>query len=110
MTMTLPQLAKRLENRMPKDARRVQTRVLNHAKQKGVNTAKREAPKRTGTLERGIKGVNTPRGFAIGVPNSIEYAKYQEFGTKYIKAKRFMEKGMDAAVNEIIRAGYTRRR
>jgi HK97 gp10 family phage protein len=58
--------------------------------------ARSEAPVRTGKLRASIGWMRIAEGFKIFA--EVPYAVYQEFGTRYIKAKLFMTRAWQVIV------------
>jgi hypothetical protein len=61
----------------------------------GLDAAQGHAPVRTGVLRAGIVIADvTPQGGALGA--QAPYSPYQEYGTRHVRARRFMRAGADA--------------
>lgn len=61
----------------------------------GLDAARGEAPRLTGQLIAGLDVVDVTReGGTLAA--TAPYSAYQEFGTRYVKARRFMRAGADA--------------
>lgn len=61
------------------------------------------APVDKGVLWQNIRYVPIDFGYGAKVFTNVHYAKYQNNGTAYIKAKRFMEKGAAAGIQHLIK-------
>lgn len=60
----------------------------------GLDAARAGAPVRTGELAGSIAVDVTKDGGELSA--SAPYAPYQEFGTRYVRGRRFMRRGADA--------------
>ncbi len=56
-----------------------------------------------GTLRQSIRHEIDPSGLRAFVLSDVEYAPYQNYGTRFIRGKFFMEKGIFAAQKRVIR-------
>lgn len=72
-------------------------RTLAEALRRAESTAKRVAPVDTGRLRRDTRR----RGSGIGT--TLLYGKFQEEGTRYIRPRRFIARGIQVGVNYIKR-------
>lgn len=70
----------------------------------GQETAQDRAPRRTGELEAGIEYRADDEG--VELRTAVRHAPYQEFGTRYVIAQRFMRAGFEA-MSERARDTYT---
>jgi len=64
-----------------------------------ASEAQSYAPERTGRLKNSIVAVITVDGIAVRC--TVDYAKFQEYGTKYIIPKMFMNSAMQNHYEEI---------
>ncbi len=95
----------------PKDARALNKGMKKLAKRSAVKAvklvhrtalvvetvAKRKAPYDTGTLSRSIRQIPY-KPMEVLVATNVEYAPYQELGTRYMRGKHFMRRGYTKGV------------
>lgn len=62
--------------------------------QAGEDAARARAPASTGRLSGSITGASDDRQATLAV--GVAYWPYQEFGTRHLKARRYMAKGISA--------------
>lgn len=62
------------------------------------------APVKTGTLRRSIHTVMAANGQSATVGPSVEYAKFQEFGTRHHAARPFMRPAAEAVLPQFAAA------
>ena len=67
----------------------------------GAGVASKNAPVDTGTLRQSIDSRVKDGGFQGEIFSGVKYAQYQNNGTSRIRGKRFMEKGVTAALNTL---------
>ena len=74
-------------------------RDLNQRANRVRNAAKRLAPVDRGTLRNSIQQEirSGAGGLTARVGTNVEYAVYQEFGTKYMRAQPFLAPALQAA-------------
>lgn len=60
----------------------------------GARAARARAPHRTGALGASIEANATEREAVLSV--AVPYARFQEYGTRYVRARRFMAAGREA--------------
>ncbi len=60
------------------------------------------APVDTGRLRQNIKKLEINEGYGADIGTNVEYAKFQEYGTRYIKGKHFMLKGGRAGAQYLL--------
>lgn len=60
----------------------------------GLTAAGARVPVATGLLASSIEGTADAEGASLST--SVDYGPYQEFGTRYVAASRFMRAGFDA--------------
>ena len=77
---------------------------LDEAAAIAESVARINAPVRTGRLRRGIRGRR--RGRRAVVSSEAPYTKFVEEGTIYIRGRRFMKAGLDAALAFLRSRGY----
>jgi len=78
---------------------------MNKAVNLVVRDAVKDAPHKTGHMRRNIHGkpAKVEGSKIIGIVGSkVHYTPYQEFGTKYIKAKYFMTNALKNNINIIV--------
>jgi HK97 gp10 family phage protein len=66
-----------------------------------LREGQREAPYRSGRLRDSIAVSFSSSAAQVGT--SLYYAKYQEFGTRYIKPRRFLRGALDARRDYILK-------
>jgi HK97 gp10 family phage protein len=92
----------------------VARRVLPKASQEGAKVLRREArrraPRREGTLRRGLSYMRKKRmpktaaSYIVGLTRKAFYGMFIEFGTKHIPAKPFLRPALDEEKDKIINA------
>jgi len=65
--------------------------------------AKRLAPVRTGTLRRSVTSRVGESGNVVRVGTNLRYAPFVHFGTRYMRARPFLEDALEASRDEIDR-------
>lgn len=66
-----------------------------------VKEARKLAPYRTGKLRNSITA--TFKDTTVRVGSAVSYARYQEFGTRYIKPRRFLRGALEAKREYLIK-------
>lgn len=94
-------------SRWLEDVVEVAERDIADAAEVAERVAKLNAPVRTGRLQRGIEIVQQGRKM-IDIRTEAPYTAYQEFGTRFIRAKGFLKAGLEAAIQLLVSRGYTR--
>lgn len=65
--------------------------------------AKKRAPVRTGTLRRSITSRVNESGNVARVGSNLRYAPFVHFGTRYMRARPFLQDALEASREEIDR-------
>jgi HK97 gp10 family phage protein len=65
-----------------------------------ARSARSKAPTRTGRLRNSISATTTGSGATVtaGVP----YARFQNYGTRFVRARRFMDNALDDNVDRVL--------
>ena len=75
---------------------------LKNVRRKALRVAKRHAPVKTGHLRRNIGSRVLDERLAIGdVRRKVPYMVYQEYGTRHIRPKRFLKRGLASVQQEL---------
>ena len=90
--------------------RQVLAEDLVDAARVGVAVAQRNSPFRTGRLRRDIRIIERPTSTRLSVrfgnTSRVPYAIFQNFGTRFIRGRRYIQAGHRAAINYLKQRGY----
>ena len=83
-----------------------QREIIMEAAEVGARAAAAVAPVKTGRLRASLRAQPLPNGAAFG--SDVFYSGFQEFGTRYIAPRRYIQHGYEQSLAYLAQRGFTR--